>query len=71
MSQKAIQLSERFFQASLEKDAAFYRETGNVISLLNTVLEALTESIPNIGVSIAVKHDLECYFLLMENKKKR
>ena len=69
MSQKAIQLSERFFQASLEKDAAFYRETGNVISLLNTVLEALAESIPNIGVSIAVKHDLECYFFINGKQK--
>lgn len=69
MSEKTMILSEKFFEKSLEKDAEVYRTTGNVISLLNTVLEAITESIPNIGISIMLKHDFECYFFTSGNVK--
>lgn len=67
MEQKAIQLSERFFETIVGRYAQAYRETGNVLSLVDTILEAITESIMNSGISLKIKHDFECYFFDSSN----
>lgn len=67
MEQKAIKLSERFFETMVGRYAQAYRETGNVLSLVDTILEAITESIMNSGISLKIKHDFECYFFDSSN----
>ena len=67
MEQKAIKLSERFFETMVGRYAQAYRETGNVLSLVDTILEAITESIINSGISLKIKHDFECYFFDTSN----
>ncbi len=62
MEKKAIQLSERFFETMIGRYAQDYRATGNVLSLVDAILEAITESIKNNGISLKIKHDFECYF---------
>ena len=59
MEQKAIKLSERFFETMVGRYAQAYRETGNVLSLVDTILEAITERIMNSGISLKIKHDFD------------
>ena len=62
MEQKAIQLSERFFETMIGRYVQDYRETKNALFLIDTILEGIAESIYNIGVSYKIRHDFECYF---------
>ena len=60
MKKKAINLSDRFFMTNITRYAEIYRETRNVIELLECILEGISESVLNRGICRKVSHDLEC-----------
>ena len=67
MKKKAINLSDRFFMTNITRYAEIYRETRNVIELLECILEGISESVLNRGICRKVSHDLECYFFDYHN----